>query len=646
MPQSYLTKVLTSLLMVGSIVLVGSQTAIGQTVIFQENFDGRQAGPYTDDDLDEDFGEPRFNNGVTEGRVRVVSGAEAFGGSGAALATSYPAGVHGTRETGAQWPYDFDQSYEEATLSYRVRFAPGFDFVRGGKLPGLAGGTAPTGSTQATGFNGWAGRLMWRTDFNGVSGQPQQLTSGGITYAKYTDSGFAGDGVQEDRNFFFNPNGSRTEFVDDQWYQITQRIVMNTPGEFNGIQQIWVDGVLVINERDLRYRLDDSFAIDQMYFSTFYGGNEDWRTSKAEEAYFDDFVITIPDGGGNDGPMEDDGPMDDGPVDGPLSVPSQFTTLTAALNAASAGDVIELTGEVTENVNIRDSVLIKGLAGARIVAANNNADTVTIDANDVTLKGVEIQGGRQGINVRDDSQNVMLDDVFVRNAGNIGILVGRDCNGFTMRDSEIRNCNNDGVRILSDQVVVEGSNSHRNQGNGYRLLDTDTANFDSNRAYLNGIHGFRLEGSRFEFTDNFSLNSRLRGYAIEGFSHVFTNNLARDNESHGFTLDSANDCVLFDNRSRFNGGHGYRVGIAVGNLLDDLNSTGNSGHGIVMLMSFDNSIVNSFLFENERSGLLMNNTTMDNTVSGNVIRCNLEFGIGDFGANTIGDNIVRDNLRD
>ena len=104
--------------------------------------------------------------------------------------------------------------------------------------------------------------------------------------------------------------------------------------------------------------------------------------------------------------------------------------------------------------------------------------------------------------------------------------------------------------------------------------------------------------------------------------------------------------MLFDNRSRFNGGHGYRVGTSVGNLLDDLNSTGNSGHGIVMLMSFDNSIVNSFLFENERSGLLMNNTTMDNTVSGNVIRCNLEFGIGDFGANTIGDNIVRDNLRD
>ncbi len=645
MPQSYLNKALTFLLLVGALSIFGPRTVVSQTVIFQENFNSRSAGPYTDDDLDEDFGEPRFNNGVTEGRVRVVSGSQAFGGSGSALATSYPAGVHGTRETGAQWPYEFGQSYEEATLSYRVRFAPGFDFVRGGKLPGLAGGTAPTGSTQATGFNGWSGRLMWRTDFNGVSGQPQQLTSGGITYAKHTDSGFAGDGVQEDRNFFFNPDGSRTVFVANRWYQITQRIVMNTPGQFNGIQQIWIDGVMVINEQNIRYRLDNSFAIDQMYFSTFYGGNGDWRTSKAEEAFFDDFVITIPDGNG-DGNPGGGTPDGGGPTDGPLSVPSQFATLSAALNAASSGDVIQLTGRVTENVTINKSVVIEGLSGAAIQAADGSLDTVTIRASDVVLRGLEIRGGRRGIDVINNSRNVVLDDLLVRDTSSVGILVRPSCNGFTMTGSEIRNTNNDGVRIMSDQVMLEGNNSHRNRGSGYRLTQSRNSRLDSNRAYQNNLHGFRFNGSDLEFIDNVSQDNRLRGYNVEGDRHRMLNNLARDNGSHGYSVTGATDCVLFDNRARFNGGHGYRVLGSSGNLLDDLNSTGNAGHGIVMLMCADNSIVNCFLYQNERSGILLNGTTVDNTVSGNVIRSNLGSGIADFGDNTIGNNIVRNNLGD
>ena len=81
-------------------------------------------------------------------------------------------------------------------------------------------------------------------------------------------------------------------------------------------------------------------------------------------------------------------------------------------------------------------------------------------------------------------------------------------------------------------------------------------------------------------------------------------------------------------------------------MLDDLNSTGNGGHGILMLMSADNSIINSFVFQNVRSGVLLNNSTLDNDVYDNVVRENLEFGVADFGDNTIGDNIIRNNVGD
>lgn len=56
------------------------------------------------------------------------------------LEVEYPKGKYGNAETGAQWPAYFGGRFDTLTLTYRVRFEPGFEFVKGGKLPGLIGG--------------------------------------------------------------------------------------------------------------------------------------------------------------------------------------------------------------------------------------------------------------------------------------------------------------------------------------------------------------------------------------------------------------------------------------------------------------------------------------------------------------------------
>ncbi len=612
-----------------------NQNLSAQRVIFQNNFDGLTAGPYTDADLDQDFDEPNFNNGVTEGRVSVVSGAEAFGGNGSALAVVYPANEYGTRGTGAQWRLSFDESFEEATLSYRVRFAPGFDFVRGGKLPGLAGGTAPTGSTQANGFNGWTGRMMWRTDFNGVSGQPQQPVTGGITYTKHTTSGFTMDGRQEDRTRWTDADGSNTVMVADRWFQITQRIKMNTPGEFDGIQQIWLDGNLVLNEQNLRYRLTDQFAIDQMYFSTFYGGGEDWQTSKDEVAFFDDFVITVP--------------TVETPNDGSLTVPGSFATIAAAVNAASPGDTIQVSGTVIENVLLEKSVCIEGDETTVIRAANSNLPTFTIDADDVIIKGLTVEGGEQGIVLEAGSQDVLLQDLFVSDADDIGILVRTRCDGFQADNVEIRENGFDGMRIqFNENITLNNCFSNRNGGSGFRLIQTNLATLTSNRTFLNGLHGFRIRGNDVTLVDNDSIRNDIRGFSMEpGNNLILINNLARDNGSHGFNFQNVTNSLIFDNRARFNLGNGIRVWDNSNfNLLDDNNSTGNLGHGILLGLSNNNEIVNSFVFENLNSGLLLASSTSSNFVTSNIFRSNANFGIGDFGSNNDTDgNSLEDNGR-
>ena len=144
-------RILPTLLLVLSGISFFGHTALGQTVL-DVNFDSLRASTYTEAQVERDFGDIRFTNGVDEGWVRVVTGNQAFGGTGGALRVFYPAGGEGPSGGGAQWIAEFDDGMEEAYLSYRVKFRSGFDFVRGGKLPGLAGGSAPSGNAPPTGY--------------------------------------------------------------------------------------------------------------------------------------------------------------------------------------------------------------------------------------------------------------------------------------------------------------------------------------------------------------------------------------------------------------------------------------------------------------------------------------------------------------
>ena len=124
--------------------------------IFNANFDNRSSGPYTEAMLDEDWNAPAWSQGVDDGRVSLVETVE----GNTALAVSYPAGAYGTSNTGAQWKLDFDAGDTDLRLSYDIQFE-GFDFVKGGKLPGFFGSevTPGAGFRQTDSFSA---RMMWR----------------------------------------------------------------------------------------------------------------------------------------------------------------------------------------------------------------------------------------------------------------------------------------------------------------------------------------------------------------------------------------------------------------------------------------------------------------------------------------------------
>ncbi len=237
--------------------------------IFSNDFDDDVPGPYVDV---ADWNDPPWNSGVDEGRVEIVEGADAF--AGRSLRIHYPEGGVGPGEGGAQWKAALGDDYDELYLAYRVRFAPGFDFVLGGKLPGLVGGSAPTGCSNDT--DGFSARSMWRVDGLGVQYMyfPEKMNS-------------CGD------DFDYALGGQPAHFEPGVWHTLEHHLVMNTPGQPDGRLQAWLDGQLVLDVPDFLFRAGGGdFAIDTLYFSTFFGGSgNEWAPTTDETIDFDDFVV-------------------------------------------------------------------------------------------------------------------------------------------------------------------------------------------------------------------------------------------------------------------------------------------------------------------------------------------------------------------
>ena len=166
-----------------------------------------------------------------------------------------------------------------ACLGYRVRFEDGFDFVLGGKLPGLYGTegapvTTASGCRPVNDEAGFSARLMWRSGGRGE------------VYA-YTQNKTARCGESLGRGNWTFPTG--------RWVAIEEEVLLNTPGRDDGRVQVWIDGRLVLDQDGLVYRSGPAVHIQGLFFSTFFGGKQpDWASPRDQGADFADFRLALP----------------------------------------------------------------------------------------------------------------------------------------------------------------------------------------------------------------------------------------------------------------------------------------------------------------------------------------------------------------
>lgn len=157
---------------------------------------------------------------------------------------------------------------------YLVKFEPGFQFAKSGKMPGLAGGADNAGGNPPNGFDGWSGRLNW-------------TEGGGIISYMYVP-GIKKYGLE----LQWNINDQIHLLRPGYWECLEMHYAMNTPGQNNGVAQGWYNGKLALDKRDLNFRSTDKLAIDNIFFSTFFGGaTSDYASPRNQYADYSDFVV-------------------------------------------------------------------------------------------------------------------------------------------------------------------------------------------------------------------------------------------------------------------------------------------------------------------------------------------------------------------
>lgn len=236
---------------------------------------GGPAGLYSVEQWKKDWPGCGWQSGVEEGNVsRVDREGTRY------LRVDYQPGEIGPEKNGCGWRYPVGKR-DTAELIYTVRFSPDFDWVKGGKLPGLCGGPENvSGGRPADGTNGFSARLMWRADGRGEA------------YLYHPD--------QPDRY------GDRVAFPDDFRFpadtpvRVRMRVTMNDPGKKNGGLSVWIrmgDDPAnaereVVNRTDLAWRSVPTFGVDSLYFETFHGGsNKSWAPKKASWAEFGEISL-------------------------------------------------------------------------------------------------------------------------------------------------------------------------------------------------------------------------------------------------------------------------------------------------------------------------------------------------------------------
>nr|MDO8083115.1 right-handed parallel beta-helix repeat-containing protein [Candidatus Freyarchaeota archaeon] len=291
-----------------------------------------------------------------------------------------------------------------------------------------------------------------------------------------------------------------------------------------------------------------------------------------------------------------------------IIVPDNYSTIQAAVNAASNGDIIIVRdGTYTENVDVNKSLIIKSENGAEatiVQAANQKDNAFEVTADYVNISGFTVKGA--SVNVA----GICLSNVkYCKISNNIG-------------------SGNDYFIYLNytTNSIIENNNASSNAW-GIVLVNSGNNIVRDNNASSNSNTGIDLHytGSNNNLVINNNANLNVRGiYLYSSNNNTIKNNTCLGNEWDGIMLSASSSYNIIENNTCSSGGYGYTPG-AVGISLEDGSSNNAiknntcSSYSYGILISSNSNIITANTFSYTGTGIWIINSNFSFIYSNNFV---------------------------
>ncbi|NQY87938.1 MAG: hypothetical protein HRT51_09350 [Colwellia sp.] len=264
-------------------------------LLFHINWNDRQEGSYTYIDLYADFNiKNNWFEGIDQERAEILKENDLKTVSNRFLRIHYPENKFGPVNSGISFRTWLPKLSTTNTtcVSFKARFKSDFIFSGMGKLgPGLAAGYDATGGNRADGYSGFTSRLEWQTHNNSGIGAGRLAA---LVYSYNPD-------IESPPSLkYYSKMADGFDYIMDnnRWYLLEQCIKQNTFDEQGNAQpdgevDVYIDGEHLVHTNQLTFRLTPQLIIDQLLFTTFFGGaSSEYAADRDEYIDYADIYVT------------------------------------------------------------------------------------------------------------------------------------------------------------------------------------------------------------------------------------------------------------------------------------------------------------------------------------------------------------------
>ncbi len=155
-------RIMVVLTLLATTIVVNAQSNVFN-IIFKQDFENDTPGLYNITEWREDWNNPDYANGLDKTYIIKTSDGNKV------MQWNYPKGSVGPTEGGGQFNPPNNANADEVYMSYNIKFKPGFDWVLGGKLPGLMGDpdNYTAGMNNPLWTDGFQNGMMWGHGYAG-----------------------------------------------------------------------------------------------------------------------------------------------------------------------------------------------------------------------------------------------------------------------------------------------------------------------------------------------------------------------------------------------------------------------------------------------------------------------------------------------